>query len=325
MEQPTGKPAAGLIGLGIIGSRVAACLRRAGHPVWLWNRTVRPEPNFLSSPTEIAEAARHIQIFVSNGEALQSVLNAMLPALTPEHVILNHATVSPADTLAAAALVSEKHASFLDAPFTGSRDAAAAGQLVYYIGGDPQVLERVRPLLEASSKHILEIGAIGQASVVKVATNLISANAVTALSEALALLDRHGVELHKLPLALQNNAARSGVIDLKLPCMLAADFDPRFSLKNMFKDVQIGLTMAEEKDIELPAAAAFAGVAMAGLQRGWGDEDFSVISRFYDFPGQGHALPDSPPPASASVPATGNAAIEPTGLKNLWGLLRRKK
>jgi len=325
MEQRPGIPAAGVIGLGIIGSRVAACLRRAGYQVWLWNRTVRPEPSFLSSPAEIAEAARHIQIFVSNGEALHSVLRAMLPALTAEHVILNHATVSPAETLTAAEIVAEKHATFLDAPFTGSRDAAAAGQLVYYIGGDPQALERVRPQLEASSKQILEIGAIGQASVVKVATNLISANAVASLTEALALLYRYGVELHKLPLALENNAARSGVIDLKLPCMLGADFDPRFSLKNMFKDVQIGLAMAEEKDIELPAAGAFAGIAMAGLQRGWGDEDFSVISRFYDFPGQGHTLPESPTPPNFTATPTEDSTSAPAAFKNLWGLLRRKK
>lgn len=323
MEQISGKPAVGVVGLGIIGSRVAACLRRAGHQVWIWNRTVRPEPNFLSSPAEIAEATRHIQIFVSNGEALHSVLRAMLPALTSEHVILNHATVSPADTFTAAEIVAEKHAAFLDAPFTGSRDAAAAGQLIYYIGGDPQDLERVRSQLEASSKQILEMGAIGQASVVKVATNLISANAVAAISEALALLDRYGVELHKLPLALENNAARSGVSDLKLPCMLEADFSPRFSLKNMFKDVQIGLAMAEEKNIELPTTGAFAGIAMAGLQRGWGDEDFSVISRFYDFPGQGHTLPEMPTPATPVAPA--QDATEPAGLKNLWGLLRRKK
>ena len=323
MEQIPGKPAVGVVGLGIIGSRVAACLRRAGHQVWIWNRTVRPEPNFLSSPAEVAEATRHIQVFVSNGKALHSVLSAMLPALTSEHVILNHATVSPADTFIAAKIVAEKHAAFLDAPFTGSRDAAAAGQLVYYIGGDPQDLERVRSQLEVSSKQILEMGAIGQASIVKVATNLISANAVAAISEALALLDRYGVELHKLPLALENNAARSGVSDLKLPCMLEADFSPRFSLKNMFKDVQIGLAMAEEKNIELPTAGAFAGIAMAGLQRGWGDEDFSVISRFYDFPGQDHTLPETPAPATPVAPA--QDAAEPAGLKNLWGLLRRKK
>jgi hypothetical protein len=325
MEEVSGKPAAGVIGLGLIGSRVAACLRRSGYQVWLWNRTVRPEPNFLSSPAEIAEAVRYIQIFVSDGDALHSVLHAMLPALTAEHVILNHATVSPADTLIAAEIVAEKHASFLDAPFTGSRDAAAAGQLVYYIGGDSHVLERVRTQLGASSKQILQIGGIGQASVVKVATNLISANAVASLTEAFALLNRYGVELHKLPLALENNAARSGVIDLKTPCMLGADFEPRFSLKNMFKDVQIGLAMAEEKDIELPAAGAFAGLAMAGLQRGWGDEDFSVISRFYDFPGQGHTLPapSTPSPAVATIPEADPSAAY--GFKNLWGLFRRKK
>jgi hypothetical protein len=107
--------------------------------------------------------------------------------------------------------------------------------------------------------------------------------------------------------------------------MLGADFDPRFSLKNMFKDVQIGLAMAEEKDIELPAAGAFAGIAMAGLQRGWGDEDFSVISRFYDFPGQGHTLPEAPAPASSTATSTEDTALQPAGLKNLWGLLRRKK
>jgi hypothetical protein len=106
--------------------------------------------------------------------------------------------------------------------------------------------------------------------------------------------------------------------------MLEADFDPRFSLKNMFKDVQIGLAMAEEKNIELPTAGAFAGIAMAGLQRGWGDEDFSVISRFYDFPGQGHTLPETPAPESSKAVPLDKAA-EPAGLKNLWGLLRRKK
>lgn len=326
MEQASAKPALGVIGLGIIGSRVASRLRSAGHQVWLWNRTVRPEPNFLSSPAEIAEATNRIQIFVSNGEALLSVIRAMLPALTPEHVILNHATVSPSDTLEAARLVSEKHAAFLDAPFTGSRDAAAAGALVYYIGGNETALESVRSQLEVSAKHILHLGAIGDASAVKVATNIMSANAVASLAEALALLDRHGVELHKLAFALEHNAARAGVVDLKLPCMLAADFEPRFSLKNMFKDVQIGLSMAEDKNIELPVAGAFAGIAMAGLQRGWGDEDFSVISRFYDFPGQGHTIPVTPAPVTPPVPPSGNEPEKPrSGFANFWSLFRTKK
>ena len=315
-------PAVGVIGLGIIGSRVVANLRREGHQVWLWNRTVRPEPNFLSSPEEVAEASRFIQIFVSNGEALLSVLRQMAPALTPAHVVMNHATVSPAETLEAAQIVKDRQAAFLDAPFTGSRDAAGRGELVYYIGGEEEVLEAIRPILSASGKQILHIGGIGHASALKVATNVISAAQVAALSEALALLDRHDVDLTKLSPALENNAARSGVIEMKLPGILGGDFEPRFSLKNMFKDIQIALAMAEEKDVELPAASAFAGMAMAALQRGWGEEDFSVVSRFYGYTGRIPKAPESSPEADPVIES--NPPLAPRKFSNLWGLLGRK-
>jgi 3-hydroxyisobutyrate dehydrogenase-like beta-hydroxyacid dehydrogenase len=318
MARPS-KPTAGVIGLGIIGSRVVACLRKAGHQVWIWNRSPRPEPNFLSSPLEVSESATQIQLFVSDGPALLAVVRALAPALTPQHVVMNHATVSPHETREAAEIVTARHARFLDAPFTGSRDAAERGELVYYVGGDAAVLAEVRPLLEASSKKILEIGDIGQASVVKIALNLLAASAVESLAEAHALLDRNGVELRKLSMALELNAARSGLADMKIPGMLAGDFEPRFSLKHMFKDIQIALALADEAGLELPAASAFAGAAMAGLQQGWGDSDFSVVSRFYGFPGQGHSLPESPaenapaPTAPAQAPAAG------------WSLFRPKK
>ncbi|MEI6280185.1 MAG: NAD(P)-dependent oxidoreductase [Verrucomicrobiae bacterium] len=300
------KPSVGVIGLGTIGGRVVSALRRNGYQVWLHNRSPRPEPNFLCSPAEVAEAARHIQIFVSDGSALLAVVRALAPALTPEHIVMNHATVSPHETREAADVVASRHAKFLDAPFTGSRDAAERGELVYYIGGDPEVLASVRPILEASSQSIVEIGDIGQASVVKIATNLLSATAVEALAEAHALLDKNGIELHKLSLALQSNVSRSPLADMKIPAMLAGDFEPRFSLKHMFKDIQLALGLAAEKEIELPAASAFAGAAMAGIQHGWGDSDFSVIARFYGFPGQGHSIPatapDSPEPHSPAPP-----------------------
>jgi len=317
MQEPS-KPVAGVIGLGIIGNRVAANLRRAGCHVWLWNRTLRPEANFLSSPAEVAEAAKHIQIFVSNGDALLGVLRAMAPVLTPDHIIMNHATVSPVETQEAATIVHEKHAVFLDAPFTGSRDAAAQGELIYYVAGNSDALERVRPLLEKTSKKILPFGEIGHATIVKVATNLISATAVSALTEALALLDSHGVEPAKLRDALEFNAARSPVLDMKMPCMVNDDFEPRFSLKNMFKDVQIAIAAGASKNLEFPTASAFAGIAMSGLQRGWGDSDFSVISRFFGYPGKFAPMP--PPLLSATIPP---APIAPSPQKSFWSFFRR--
>jgi 3-hydroxyisobutyrate dehydrogenase-like beta-hydroxyacid dehydrogenase len=279
------KTSVGIIGLGIIGSRVAAVLRRDGFPVTVWNRSPRPEPNFLSSPREIAEAADVIQLFVRDGEALLEIIRQMSPGLRESQIVMNHATVGPAETLEAAHLIAQRNAFFLDAPFTGSRDAAAAGELVYYVGGEESALELARPVLTASSKAILLMGPVGAATYIKIATNMISAAQVEVLAEALALLDRGGVPLVRLQEALTQNVAGSGVISAKLPLMLAGDFEPRFSVKNMFKDLQIALRTVEGKGIDLPVTSAAAGALMGALQAGWGEDDFASLARHYSYPG----------------------------------------
>ena len=158
---------AGIIGLGIVGSRVAKNLRQAGVHTYVWSRSPKPEPNFLGSAADVAQLAPFVQIFVRNGQDLIEVVQAMLPVMTADHIIANCATVDLASTQQAAQLVQEAGASFLDCPFTGSKDAAEAGALNYYIGGDVDTLERARPLLEHSSTNIIPIGEIGQATVVK--------------------------------------------------------------------------------------------------------------------------------------------------------------
>lgn len=275
----------GVIGLGIIGSRVAASLRREGFPVVVWNRSPKPEPNFLPSAREVAESADFLQIFVSDGPALLEVIAAMGNSLGESHVVMSHATVSPAETLEAARLVGERGAAFLDAPFTGSRNAADEGRIVYYVGGEESVLGRAAPVLEASAKAILHMGPVGAATYVKVATNMISASQVEALAEALALMHRGGVPLERLREALEYNVANSGAIAAKLPLMLSGDFDARFSVKNMLKDLQIALRSVDGKGIDLPVTAAAAGALLGAVQAGWADDDFASLARHYAYPG----------------------------------------
>jgi 3-hydroxyisobutyrate dehydrogenase-like beta-hydroxyacid dehydrogenase len=141
----------GLIGLGIIGSRVATALRNRGLSVFVWNRTPRPEQNFVGSPAEVAELCDVIQIFVADDEALLEMVRQLTPALTAQHIVIAHCTVAPESMRAAAAIVQRRGARFLEAPFTGSKIAAENGQLVYYIGGDEAELKQARPVLEASS------------------------------------------------------------------------------------------------------------------------------------------------------------------------------
>jgi len=304
------KTPVGVIGLGIIGSRIAAALRREGYSVSVWSRSPRAEPNFLSSAREVAESADILQIFVRDGEALLEVIRSMGTALGDSHIVMNHATVGPAETLEASRLVNERGAAFLDAPFTGSRDAAAEGELVYYIGGEESVLERAVPILKASAKAILLMGPVGAATYVKIATNMISAAEIGVLSEALALLARGGIPLPRLLEALQHNVASSGAITAKLPMMLTGDFVPRFSVKNMLKDLQIALRSVEGKGIDLPVTAATAGSLMGAVQAGWGEDDFASMARHYEYAGSVRDLPDQIPlapfGAGNSKKATGN-------------------
>jgi len=294
---------AGVIGLGIIGSRVAAQLRNAGFEVWVWNRSPKQEPNFLGSAKQVAESAETIQIFVSDGPALMATIEAMKPALTARHVILNHATVAPNEVKAAAEIVTKCGAGFLDAPFTGSKLAAETGKLVYYLGGDASLQERVRPVLNASSKDILSVGSIGQASLVKIATNLVSAATVQVLSEALALLDKADVPLETFIKAIELNAVNSVTAQLKMPLMLTCEFNPHFALKHMLKDVNLGLTEAKACNISLPATHAVAESMRQAVASGWGDLDLAAVSKNYAFPAK---------VKSVKIPSGDTASDDPT-------------
>ncbi len=272
----------GLIGLGIIGSRVAAGLRAGGYQVFVWNRTPKPAPNFLGSPAEVADLCEVIQIFVADAAALFEILEAIGDSLTADHIIVCSSTVGPEATLEAARLVEQKGAKFLDAPFTGSKAAAANRQLVYYIGGEDAVFLRVKPVLEATSKSIVRIGAIGHAATIKVVTNMIAAVSIQTLAEALAIVKKAGLDPDVLGAALAENACRSATMDLKLPKMIAGDYDPHFSLKHMFKDVQLGIHIANTLDIEVPATTVTASVMYGALDQGWADLDFASLFKVYE-------------------------------------------
>jgi 3-hydroxyisobutyrate dehydrogenase-like beta-hydroxyacid dehydrogenase len=306
-----------VIGLGIIGTRVAAGLRAGGFQVYVWNRSAKPAPNFLGSPAEIAESAEIIQIFVADAQALFDVIETMAEAITPKHVIICSSTVGPEAVLEAAQLVQARGAQFLDAPFTGSKAAAEKQQLVYYVGGDEAAFVRVRPVLEATSKSIVRMGEVGHASTIKVVTNMISAVTSQVLAEALAVVQKAGLEPETLIAALEQNACRSGVIDLKLPKMLSGDYDPHFSLKHMFKDVQLGIHMANALDIEIPATTVTAGVMYGALNQGWGEMDYSVLFKNYtpsevfdELPALEHVLAQRAS-AQPALPAEGLTAAEP--------------
>ncbi len=274
-------PRIGIIGLGIVGSRVAACYRSAGYPLQTWSRTPRAEPDFLATPAALAAATDIVQIFVDEGANLLSVLEQLRPALRADHIIINSSTVALAATQAAATLVQAAGATFLEAPFTGSRDAAGAGQLVYYIGGSDDVLTTVRPLLAQSSKEIIPMGEIGEATVLKLVTNMVSATTVQVLAEAMAITAAAGIPLEKFYRAMEGNANCSGLVRLKVPAMTKRDFTPHFSLKNMLKDSRYAGELATQHGLDLPVSAATRQCMAHLAAQGRGEQDFAVLIEKY--------------------------------------------
>jgi 3-hydroxyisobutyrate dehydrogenase-like beta-hydroxyacid dehydrogenase len=267
-----------VLGLGIIGSRVASHLDRAGHPTVLWSRTGRIAST-CQSPQEAAEKAKTIQMFLRDDAATLDAMRSMAPILSADHIVLNHATISKQATLEVASICHERGAAFLDAPFTGSKMAAENAKLCYYIGGAGEILERARPILEVSSAKILHLGAIGDAMVLKIATNLVTSVTVKALCEAAAIASAEGVSLQALKTAFESNANYSPLIGMKLSGIIEEDFSPHFSLVNMLKDIDFALELASQSKIKAPAATCTAEALRKGLEQKRGEEDFSVIAK----------------------------------------------
>ena len=243
----------GLIGLGIIGSRVANALRPGGFHVYVWNRTPRAAPNFLASPARWPSCATSSRSS-SRTRRRSSTCWRHGRRADPSHIILCNATVGPEATLDAARMVQERGAQFLDAPFTGSKAAAEKRELVYYIGGDDKTLQAVEPVLKASSKSIVKIGKIGDAAIVKVATNMISAVTVQTLAEAYAIVRDPGIDPQALAEALKHHAVRSG--DHRRE---AAEDARRAITSRIFRSStcsrmsSLGIHIANSLDIDLPA------------------------------------------------------------------------
>ena len=271
----------GVVGLGIIGRGIAAHLRRKGFSVFVWNRSPRPVPNFVGSPGELVGLCNYIQIFVSDGDALLQTVEQLSEKLTARHIIFAHSTVAPDSMRAAADIVERRGARFIEACFTGSKGAAEKGELVYYVGGTEEVLREGRPILQASGKEIVHIGPVGQASAIKVATNMITAASIQASAEALAIVQAEGLPLEKFVEAMRVNASYSGTLAMKLPKMLERDFAPHFSVKHMLKDMQIASQIALSHYLDLGVTAAARDQLFEQLQWGHGDNDYSAVLRKY--------------------------------------------
>jgi 3-hydroxyisobutyrate dehydrogenase-like beta-hydroxyacid dehydrogenase len=268
-----------VFGLGIIGGIWAENLRRDGDDVRGWNRTPKPAlPYFCGDARAVAAHGDVLIIVVADPPAVQGVLGQIKPALRAGQLVIQSSTISPSASREFARQVEATGASFLEAPFTGSKPAAESRKLVYFIGGEPSVMERARPVLSRLGGNIEYIGPVGSASALKLAFNLNLALVAEALGESLTFARAMGISDDRFFSALKLNVGRSGLSELKEPKLRVADYAPQFSLKHMGKDLRLALETADE-NVPLPQTEALVKLYQAGFAHGWGDDDFIGLIR----------------------------------------------
>ena len=277
----------GFVGLGAMGGRMAQRLLAAGHAVVGYNRTraraqwlvdtgMRPAP----SPRAVAEAADVVFSMVTDTEALHAVArgaDGIVAGLRPGAVYVEMSTVSPAATRTLGAEVAARGAQMLDAPVSGSVATLEAGQLSFMVGGDPAVLERVRPYLLAIGPTITHVGSLGLAATMKIATNLGLAVQMLAFSEAVLLAEKAGIARERAVEALLRSVVASPMVKYRGPFVLGMPEEAWFDVGLMQKDLRLALELGRAVGVVLPSTALAHEFVTAARGLGLADYDLAVV------------------------------------------------
>jgi 3-hydroxyisobutyrate dehydrogenase-like beta-hydroxyacid dehydrogenase len=269
--------AIGVLGLGIIGEIWANRYQAAGRLAGAWNRTPKPHcPQWKSTALEVAAAADVTHIVVADPPAVSSLLDAILPALGKGKAVVQSSTIDPASATAFAARVRATGATYVESPFTGSKPAAEAGAVVFFMGGDAADRDAVEPLLALVSETRFRLPTVAQAAALKLAMNLNIAGQMQALAESLTLARQAGIDDDFYFQVLAKNVSYSGLARLKEAKLKAHDFSPQFSVKHMHKDMRLADGTGHG---DLPLLKTVRACLARAEAQGMGDDDFSALVR----------------------------------------------
>jgi 2-hydroxy-3-oxopropionate reductase len=277
----------GFIGLGIMGQPMAINLVKAGYPLWVYARhQVRAEPlialgsNACKSPCEVAERSDIVITIVADTPDVEQVVlgdDGIIRGAQKGSAVVDMSTISPSATRTIAAKLAKQGVDMLDAPVSGGERGAIDGTLSIMVGGKATVFERVEPLFRVMGKNIVHIGDHGAGQVTKACNQVVIAQTMAAVGEALLLATASGVDPVKVRRALLGGFASSRVLEVHGQRMLERNFEPGFMARLHQKDMRIVLETAHELGIALPGAAQVAQYINALVGNEGGELDSSAV------------------------------------------------
>ena len=277
------------LGLGIMGSRMAANLARAGHELTVWNRTAEKAEAFAAehrarvaaTPREAAAAGDVVITMVVDGNDVAEVLlggdDAAVHGARENALFVDMSTIAPGTTRWLGRELGRAGVRFIDAPVTGSSPKAEDGTLTIMAGGEAADVERARPLFDAMGEVVVHVGPVGHGEMAKVINNAVAAVNAMVVGEALLVGKRTGVDLDALIAVMQAGSGGSTMLDLKSGPMREHDYTTLFKLEHMLKDVRHCLDEALAAGAPFPAAAEAREVLTAAMGRGLAEQDFAAL------------------------------------------------
>lgn len=275
------------MGLGLMGSGMARNLLAAGYPLTVYNRSrekaeaLRAEGAAVAStPAEAAQGAEVVISMVADDDASRAVWleeGGALERVDAGAVLVESSTVTVGWVRELRAAAEARGVALLDAPVTGSRDQAAAGELLFLVGGEQAALGRVRTVLEAMSRDILHVGPGGSGATLKLINNFLCGVQIASLAEAVAMVERAGLDRERAMVMLIGGAAGSPLVKSLANRMATRDYTPHFVLELMGKDLRYAAGEAERLGLTLETAPAAREVIERGVAAGYGDQDMAAV------------------------------------------------
>ncbi|HSP30745.1 MAG TPA: NAD(P)-dependent oxidoreductase [Halomonas sp.] len=278
----------GFIGTGIMGGPMAANLAKAGYQVRAWNRTPDKARVLTSVGIQVSETPQHavdqadvVVVMLSSGPVCDEVILGPhgLLATMKQHSTLVVMSSIPVETAQQHAKAAAEHGiGYLDAPVSGGEKGAKDANLAIMVGGEEATFERTSTLLKAMGNPV-RVGPAGTGQLAKLANQLIVANTIATVSEAVLLAERGGADPAKVREALLGGFADSTILRSHVPRMISNDFAPGGPAKWQLKDTQTAIALAKELSLELPVTSLVNSLFTDLVAHGDGELDHSALIR----------------------------------------------
>src|ERR1700761_9221764 len=281
--------AIGFIGLGVMGQPMALNLARAGTQLVVWNRSADRNETLraagatvATNPAEIFKRTRTVFLMLVDGDAVDTVLGrgtSQFSANVAHHTIVHMGTTSPDYSRGLESDIRNAGGSYVEAPVSGSRKPAEAGQLVAMLAGEDAAVESVRPLLQPICHQTTVCGPVPSGLLMKLAVNLFLITTVTGLAEAAHFAEQHGLDMQQFRAIVDAGQMASAISRVKILKLVTRDFDVQASIVDVLKNNRLIAEAAREAKLASPLLDVCYALYGETLALGYGQSDMVAVLR----------------------------------------------